>query len=795
MTDWSPPEAASTGWTPPEAQTRGPVASQIKKASAAQPPAPAKTSPRWSLFGDIGREAVTHATGLVQDVETAFPSIDAQRKQREQNRKNYGLIGGLLENEVDSGRQALATVRLPLDAIAVPFSLATGSLHATVGSALSYAMEPFTERARTNKAFRDTVAANYPGVDVTDPKAVADRMIDNSLALLSPRGGGRFSFGRATTTGPMEGFGEVGPSGEVRPGAAREASAQHRADTAAARQAKLQNKAADIVSAKAAADGLTAQNVLDAQNASAARGTGLSLMEIGKKNIRGLAGSVHRSGGEAGRQMEEYLDDRVNKAGDLLTKHIKGNVANGSTFSAMQEMMAARSEAAGPLFKDAFQSDSLAPFENQYRNELVSITSKKGQIAKQIAEIERNNPGALAARGAAGAETRERYMALRDQLDEIEGQRQSASEVFKRAQADKSANAPGAVWSPRLQQFLDNAEVQAGLKRALKLEKQDAISEGRPFKDRDFSIVGTDEAGDPILGAVPTMKSLAVAKEGLDAQLQGAAMRDPLTGRLNKAGLSLKKFRNAFVSELYRLNPKYKTAVDAWGGPSQSMEAMQEGRAHFSRPESNEQVKAEFDELSPANKEFYRLSAAEAKIDQIERAPKSADKTKRVVNSARDEARWQMLFDSPADADKFLKTVEDRAAHWQSRQDIKGGSQSAERINEDMRNAHQAFEDAGDMARIAVTAKSGNMLGALSQIMRMKRDLGMRNNPALNLEIAKILMSEQVDVNNSPGMRLIRSSPFPNTRNLLRGISAPVGGTNALGAAMRAPPSQPPSNP
>jgi hypothetical protein len=60
------------------------------------------------------------------------------------------------------------------------------------------------------------------------------------------------------------------------------------------------------------------------------------------------------------------------------------------------------------------------------RADVMQATGQKGQIARQIAGIEQNSPGALAARGAAGAGTRARYMQLRNDLNAAETSRTNA---------------------------------------------------------------------------------------------------------------------------------------------------------------------------------------------------------------------------------------------------------------------------------------------------------------------------------------------------------------------------------
>lgn len=64
------------------------------------------------------------------------------------------------------------------------------------------------------------------------------------------------------------------------------------------------------------------------------------------------------------------------------------------------------------------------------RSVLTSVTGQKGAVSRQIRTIEQNKPGALAARGAAGAQTRQTYMDLQDRLPQLEQARQDAASAF-----------------------------------------------------------------------------------------------------------------------------------------------------------------------------------------------------------------------------------------------------------------------------------------------------------------------------------------------------------------------------
>lgn len=582
-------------------------------------------NPRWDFLGDTARAAKSAVSALGSDVSKAFPSIADRVKQTEADRAKYGLIGGAAADMVDKTARMGNLARIPLDALAVPLSPVTGALHSTAGSALSY----------------------LPGMD----KQHADEAIDQS----------------------MMGIGPKGMAGGVP---AIEASANSLRDLQSIRRdAKLPNQAVDKINARAKADNLTAQDVMDAQKAANETGDKITLMDIGKKNLQGLAGSIYRAPGAAGAGMKEFLDARVASAKDGLQRGIKG-IAEGSSYDTINQLYDARSKAAQPLYKEALDV--------------------------------------------------------------------------------------GPISSDRLNQFLVDPDVQAGMRRALKNEKREAIAEGRPFNDADYAITGWNEAGDPIMGPVPTMKSLAVAKEGLDARI--AEMKDPTTGRPTKDGVALMKFRNAYLGELDKLNPKYAAARQAWSGPTQSAEAVEDGRLHFSRKETDPQVKAEFDALSPGDKEFYRLGAAEAKLDQIKSAVDAGDKSKKVINSDKDRDRFRMLFDSDADAQKFIDSVERKRTAFDTRQKITGGSPTAERGAEDNSEAVEALMGAANTLKHAA---GQNWLGMAHSLYRTKRDIGLIPNPGLNDEMARLLTDPSLSVNSSPGMDLLAKTPLPNVQNYL----------------------------
>lgn len=609
----------------PQGATQEQVQAEVMRQNphlSAAPKAP-ESAPRWDVLGDIGRAASGAYDALKQDASTAMSAPTSG---------DYGPLASL--------KRMGAAAKVPLDALGVVASPITGAIHGIGGSALSYAMPKLPHDIDTSKG-----PLGFGPTLYSDPKRAADDVLDQALPLAMPSD----------------------PAAIAAAAPARAASNAQRAD------AILRNKAIMKVNERAAQDNLAPSDIAARQQQALANGDNLTLMDLGGKNTKGLAGAVYRAPGQAGTDIENFLTSRNDSASTALATEIQGKVAKGSTYNVVQDLLDARSNAARPAY---------------------------------------------------------------DAAEKI-----------------------GPVHSDRLQQFLSTPEVQAGLKRGLKLERLNSISENRPFVDSDYAVTGYRNGNfdEPIFDKVPTMKSMIVANEGLGAQI--ADMINPVTGRPTKDGLALKKFRDSFQSELDRLSGgKYKAARETWSGPSQSMEAVQDGRQHFSRSESNDQLRAEFERLSPADKDFYRLGAAEAKVDAVERAPDASDKSKRVINSERDRKRFNMLFDSPAQAQQFIDNVARKRAMFDTKNAITGNSATAQRFIEDSDNgnADMLFNGVRGLGHAA----GGNILGAVKAAYDTKRALGLRNNPALNMEISKLLLNPRLRVANGPG-DLLPTLPVP----------------------------------
>lgn len=305
--------------------------------------------------------------------------------------------------------------------------------------------------------------------------------------------------------------------------------------------------------------------------------------------------------------------------------------------------------------------------------------------------------------------------------------------------AYKDAYALKNIWSPRLQNFIDDPDFKKGLDRGWHLERLRALADGgRKITSTELG-VDVDMESNATIIAVPNMRLLDMAKRGLDAMI--ADTRDPITGRLSAHGVALNQARHAYVRELEELDTSgaYKRARAAWEGPSASKDAVQLGRAVFQH--SPEEMAAEVGKLSPANREFGRIGVADMLKERLAKTGLSGDEAKAIIKNPwmRDQLRpW---FRSREEFDKFTDSISTETQMFETGRKMLGGSQTAERVAEDtsVENAYSAAKVMRD-----VTHGPWGAVRAAVDAWRLFRDLGRGNDPAFNEKIAHILFATQI---------------------------------------------------
>jgi hypothetical protein len=304
------------------------------------------------------------------------------------------------------------------------------------------------------------------------------------------------------------------------------------------------------------------------------------------------------------------------------------------------------------------------------------------------------------------------------------------------------------VDSPRLRQFLNDPTVKQGIGAGIESQRLEALAAGEKFNPNSAQYIVSDVNGLPVgTKGVPNMQVLDAVKRGLDAGVESE--RDAVTGRLSQRGVMLDRVRSAYVDELDALNPDYAAARTAWAGPSASLDALRAGRSVFKN--SPEQNAADFAKLPAGQQEFYRLGVADMLRERLAKTGISGDEAKALIKNPWVRDQLKPIFRSPEDFEGFVNAVGNESKMFAKNVAIRKNSLTAERLAEDQSSDN--FMAAGG-AKIAENIATGSWLSAAKNAIQMWRDLGIRANPKLNEQIAKILFQTPIDAQGEVGQRL-----------------------------------------
>jgi hypothetical protein len=474
----------------------------------------------------------------------------------------------------------------------------------------------------------------------------------------------------------------------------------------------------------------------------------------------------------------------------------------GSVKRTIETLANERSAAAEPVYAEAFAGGSIAPLEKQFQNAW-NTASAAAKAAEQAASRIENEMTAAAARqsqagnvyATSGANKAAQFS--RDNLaeqkaiaSEARGTEEAARDLMRRAQADGTANAPGAIWSPVIQRLVTNPRVRTGINRGIKIERDLADAEGRPMRLSEYAVLGEDAAGDPIVGAMPNMKLLAAGKKGLDAMVADMRHKEP-PWRLTEEGRAVNALRKTLVDELYRLNPKYKEANEIWSGGAQAIHALTDGERALNRSVSVEDVRQQLDALPAGARDLYRLGVADDARKDILNASLSGDKSRAVINSEAAREKLRAIIGTSENAERFINAIENERSMFNTERSVTGGSQTAERLAEDGgdRNLLAALHfgrAAIDTAHLRLPSAA---IAATRGFRDLRRDKRLMNNPELANEVARLLTNPRVSLANQlpilPAQPRYLPNPATPGRNALADItrSAGVAAAPAAGAA------------
>jgi hypothetical protein len=555
----------------------------------------------------------------------------------------------------------------------------------------------------------------------------------------------------------------------------------------AADQAVTKEKAAKKVTGKfaeAQKSGLVPGDVIKTMTEARAAGQPMTLMDVDPfpgSPIRRQVGNIYRGPGAAGRELEQFQEGRAYGLDPDTQRTWQGNrlyqlfmgmrdkLSSGSAKEAVETLAQRRSDAAKPLWDKAMEGGSVAPLEHQFTQEFDAATKAEAVAAQRLRQAQtklvpvlakQQTAGNVYASGAANKEARAVMTEAREAEQSFAQARQAKEEVrtrLQQAQADGTANAKGAVWSPALQRLLDNPRVRRGLNKGYEIERNNADAANRPFNAHEYAVVGQDENGAPIVGKVPNMRLIQMAKEGLDALLEDSdgksGLRDPMTRRLTKEGQSIDGLRRSLLTEGDRLNPDWKAARQQWAGDSAELAALADGRHAFDRKAdwTMEEFTKRWNEMEPGQRENFKLGAVDKLIEDLDFGRLGGDQTRAIINNPAARQKLRLMFGNDAEFNKAMKFITNERDMWETGTTIMRGAQTAERLATDEQEKAAAAQAVLHASHGLLHFAHGRVVAAGRSMQRAASHIGWGEDPSrLNLEIAKLYTKPDVQLRESP---------------------------------------------
>lgn len=327
------------------------------------------------------------------------------------------------------------------------------------------------------------------------------------------------------------------------------------------------------------------------------------------------------------------------------------------------------------------------------------------------------------------------------------------------------------VWNERIQQFFDDPVTTGGLREGVAVQRLESLAAGKKFDPNDYAITHFNEAGDPVLGAVPNMRTINLIKKGWDNQLE--AYRDGTTGKLNldEKGRALDAVRRSFLKEVDAVNPEYALARALYAGPAQVRDAVTAGAKAASRGRAADNI-ARFNALTAPSQQGHRIGYADTLAAKIEGAAPGRNKVPALSTpKAQAELGAQSLHQGPV-APGQLDPLQQRLAReqtmFETRNQALGGSRTADNL---------ADSDAmGVDPHLVGQVITGNWHGAIGSVLRAGHTAMTGNTPAVREAVGRMLTNQGVtpaNLQQAIGRTVARIQFVQNiARNLGRGAAA-----------------------
>ena len=343
---------------------------------------------------------------------------------------------------------------------------------------------------------------------------------------------------------------------------------------------------------------------VDGMTTGAAIGAGIPLAMMGG---RAAAGALRSSERSAVRQVERALErdgmtvDQFRRQADDLQQRYPGAAmpadAGGENVQGLLERVA-QTPGAG-------RSQVIPALTERQQGQPQRITETLQQLTKSERDSFNQAADDL---GRATGNKRSAYQAVEEAMEQ---RARDAQPLYAKAYQEP------VPWSHELEELFNRPAMQEAYRAAARR----AGNEGRDFYGK---FVDLKDDGTFTVKDVPSTGDLDFIKKTLDSKV----------GTLERAGdygeaRVIKGIRTKLLDMMDAASPSYRQARAAWAGPSQFIDAVDNGRTILSRNISAEELAANLGRLNASELEGFRIGAVSAIVNKMGNDPaKMADMTK-----------------------------------------------------------------------------------------------------------------------------------------------------------------------
>lgn len=242
------------------------------------------------------------------------------------------------------------------------------------------------------------------------------------------------------------------------------------------------------------------------------------------------------------------------------------------------------------------------------------------------------------------------------------------------------------AWDDRLAALLKRPAMRDAFTRARNIAENEGVD------PRTLGITGFNEAGEPILDGIPTMRTWDFMKRGLDDIIE--KNRNQVTGRLelDESGRAINRLKGTLLRELDGINGDYAAARQSYAGHSEMLDAVNLGR-DFGKGDIDV-IAQRLSEMTPAEQDMFRVGATRELRRTIGKAGDGADIVRTMFGSPEKRARLEMLFRTPEEFQTFQRIMEMERETTRTARMVTGGSPTGRIAAEQDDLLSGALEDA-----------------------------------------------------------------------------------------------------